>query len=392
MLELLELQARARAIRSQLALEPVTKIELDSDDEEGNSKTIEPSTSKSVNDKSKEEKGSADVKKPEPVVKLPLKNILAQTIKRVDPPPPKQTQSAKPVKLKRNYKKQTIDDATISVTNSESNPIPFKSVEPPSVNDTKVNDDDDRCSSPDVITMDKSPETFFISDSEDEEPPPKKSPEKKEVQVNSPEEVETTLEAQLPEDGELSEKSTRENSTEADCRDTEKSSQPADPEFEPENDNTMNDDVVHLMSDTEIELHHQEDEETPKEIESKTSDKLDEPQKKSVDTHQAMHSDDDVVEINNSSDDDMMNESDKSAGGSAKTSQTWEDRWLSSSKTQNILKTTKFESKVRNSLRTKKSQKATEKKKEENEKAVKEKVSNLEEGSMEQFKTISSSN
>lgn len=33
-LELLELQARARAIRSQLALEPVTKIELDGDEEE----------------------------------------------------------------------------------------------------------------------------------------------------------------------------------------------------------------------------------------------------------------------------------------------------------------------------------------------------------------------
>ncbi|KAL5286588.1 CAAP1 family protein [Megaselia abdita] len=33
-LELLELQARARAIRSQLALEPVTKIEVDSDDDD----------------------------------------------------------------------------------------------------------------------------------------------------------------------------------------------------------------------------------------------------------------------------------------------------------------------------------------------------------------------
>lgn len=34
MLELLELQARARAIRSQLALEPVTKIDLGESDEE----------------------------------------------------------------------------------------------------------------------------------------------------------------------------------------------------------------------------------------------------------------------------------------------------------------------------------------------------------------------
>lgn len=47
-LELVELQARARAIRSQLALEPVKKEALDSDSEvrDGNTKTLKKSVSK----------------------------------------------------------------------------------------------------------------------------------------------------------------------------------------------------------------------------------------------------------------------------------------------------------------------------------------------------------
>lgn len=49
-LELLELQARARAIRSQLSLEPVTKIELDSDSEYGEASTKAlPTATKSKN-------------------------------------------------------------------------------------------------------------------------------------------------------------------------------------------------------------------------------------------------------------------------------------------------------------------------------------------------------
>lgn len=46
-LELLELQARARAIRSQLALEPVTKIELDSDNSGSSSESDVEKTKKS---------------------------------------------------------------------------------------------------------------------------------------------------------------------------------------------------------------------------------------------------------------------------------------------------------------------------------------------------------
>lgn len=392
MLELLELQARARAIRSQLALEPITKIELtddEADEENGEaSEKLKGLPNSSNNSTKQNEEKSPDVtKQPGPVAKAPASVLI---VKRAAPPPPppmvKPTPSAKPMKLKRNYKSQTSDGAASA----------GKEVTPPKV--VKKDDDDDRCSSPDVITMDPDYETFFISDSDDE-PPLKKSPEKREaspekVVAKTPEkevepEKDEVPEQQEPEEGEVTDDEKEE--AKSPSKQAVKSSVENSPLKIAADDNAMvDDDSVHSMSDTEIELHHLEDDEPPSR--EKSVEKPSESPKKPAEIQQSTQSDDDVVEIHNSSDDEMMNESDKSTGESAKPSQTWEERWLSSSKTQNILKTTQLASKVRdNMLKTKKSQKASEKKKAESDKAMKEKLSNMEEGSIEQFKSIQDS-
>lgn len=370
MLELLELQARARAIRSQLALEPVTKIELDSD-EEGKSKSLPTSSDSLVSDKNKEDKRPL-VKKSESSITHSQKNIIAPSVNSLDLSPKPilaPIQSTKPVKLKRNYKKQTLKDVNLPSTKVEVElSLPVATSE-------------DHCSSPDVITMDPSPETFFISDSDDE-PPLKKSPNENEDTL-----IRILKTSKVP-DSDLSVKSTRESSMEAE--NCEREELKVSGEDGKKSLAITDEDVVHLTSDTEIELNLEGGEEVLSNYEKKSEEKPQEAQKTILEARHDIHSDDDVVEINNSSDDDMLNESDKSASGSTNNSQTWEDRWLSSSKTQSILKTTKFESKVRsNMLRTKKSQKSSEKKMEENEK---EKVVTFEEGSMEQFKTISNCN
>lgn len=398
MLELLELQARARAIRSQLALEPVTKIELDSDDDEQENKTNGKEAPTTSNDKKTEKEPQAVVQE-KSVEKIPEKNAaIDRPVRRVAPPPPSPKPTppgsqAKPMKLKRNYKSQTSDGAPSTVTQKE--PTPPKNAEAIKAEEN----DDDRCSSPDVINMDPSPQTFFISDSEDDEPAPKKSPQQKEESpinelVSEPKENEVIEESQQVEEGELSAKSSRENSPEAEKEESGKSSPAPAPDPEQSNDNAMNDDdVVHLMSDTEIDLHHHSDKEDedaqPEEkSEGKQETVIEEPPKKTPERLSSVQSDDDVVEINNSTDDELMNEPMKPADEPS-SSQTWQDRWLSSSKTQSILKTTQLASKVRGKIiKTKKTQKADEKKKAEKDKIMKEKVSSLEEGSMEQFKGI----
>lgn len=366
MLELLELQARARAIRSQLALEPVTKIELDETDEEGDVEKKEvPKEATKSNNKSAEKPKTVAPTEP------PTRRIV------VPPPPPAKAAApvAKPVKLKRNYKSKASDGAAlVNVDIVKKETTPQKTMAP-EFDDDKHEDDDD------VITMDPSPETFFISDSDDE-PPPKKSPKPTPVKEVSKSPERKPEEPKEQEEGEISdnEKSSREATPEA--------TQPLPEDDLPIKDNTHDDDVVHLMSDTEIELHHHSDKE---DNEPPPNEKVVEKVKeKSPETLSAIKSDDDddVVEINNSSDDEMMNELNKSAEDeSAK--QTWEERWLSSSKTQKVLKTTQLARKVRGNIKIKKSQKASAKKNEDNEKAMKEKASNLEEeGSIEQFKTI----
>ncbi|CRL01899.1 CLUMA_CG015082, isoform A [Clunio marinus] len=417
MLELLELQARARAIRSQLALEPVTKIELDSDDEADKTTTVEKSSTSRPSSSSSNSKPEK-LKVANKITESSWKSVTAggsQDKKKIEEPnqssitsvPPliPDEPKSKPVKLKRNYK-------TKSSENSEPTTL-TKEPSPPKANKNEENSltakEDERCSSPEVITMEASPETFFISDSEDEQQANNKSPEK-ETQIEESiekfhEESSAQIDDKEQEEGELPAEDENESqdyspksSDKKDCSESKETS----PDKDRVSNSADDEDVVHLMSDTEIELHHHsekedEDLEVPEkkakltlvELENESMEKDEDLAEKTADVSNSVHSDDDVIEINHSTDDDMMNESEKSAGETSKNQETWEERWLSSAKTQTILKTTQLASKVRgNILKTKKSQKAREKNKIESEKALKEKLSNLEEGSMQQFKVI----
>lgn len=385
MLELLELQARARAIRSQLALEPVAKIELDSEDE---TKEESSKNSNEVGSTSNHHKDKSSVPSESPTIIVKHVESCEHERKVAIPPPtppkiiPVQT---KPLKLKRNYKTQSNDGTAPSTAVSTKEPSPSKTIEPEG--NFPDNGDDD-----DVIRMERSPETFFISDSDDE-PPAKKSPTKKEEPLVE-ESPKTPVDENLneAEEEQKVEQELKENSPEPEPEKGNPQPRGSPSKIE-SNDNATDDDTVHLTSDTEIELHHQSDKEedeveTAAETQEK-SEKLEDLPKKSPEPQSNIQSDDDVVEINNSSDDEIMNDSEKSAGEMSKNLETWEQRWLSSSKTQSILKTTQLASKVRiNMLKTKNTHKATLKQQQESEKAMKEKILNAEEGSMQQFKVL----
>lgn len=95
-LELLELQARARAIRSQLAMEPITKIEVKSDDDE-------ESPEKPVQRKEKEKRSK---KNSEPGKRKSLDQPQTRESNKdeqVEDEAPR-----KKIKIKRNYRQATV--------------------------------------------------------------------------------------------------------------------------------------------------------------------------------------------------------------------------------------------------------------------------------------------
>jgi hypothetical protein len=166
---------------------------------------------------------------------------------------------------------------------------------------------------------------------------------------------------------------------------------PKSPEKAPSVDDD-DDNIVNLMSDTEIDKDsdkEDEDIDTTKKP-SSTSDKSQVEKPKEV-SH-SHESDDDIVEILHSEDEI---DADKSSEN-PETSETWNQRYLRSSAVKNVLKTAKLKSKVRGKLAaTKKSQKESiqKKKNDDKEKAkeFKEKISKLEEGSLEQFQVLKES-
>lgn len=167
-LELLELQARARAIRSQLALEPVTKIELDDSDAEAeNSKEADGNHAAGASSVPPQEKSRQKEKDP----KDSSKQRSAEPSSKVPAP--------RPVRLKRNFrqrqaegyesdenqsigeKEKTVADAEEPQTSVEK-PVekeksPAKEAEPASV----ANDDD-------VVPIIAEPEVLCISSSDSE--------------------------------------------------------------------------------------------------------------------------------------------------------------------------------------------------------------------------------
>lgn len=115
-LELLELQARARAIRSQLALEPVTKIELDDSDEETvnknkNPEPTQPPAEVSTNDKNETQTNVTDAV----TVSVANKETIEPAKSTANNAEQPRVPSSRPIRLKRNFRPRQIDEEEVSV-------------------------------------------------------------------------------------------------------------------------------------------------------------------------------------------------------------------------------------------------------------------------------------
>lgn len=230
-MELLELQARARAIRSQLALEPVTKIEVDSDAEKGDGKKgVLKSTNgttpkehkrkrrRKSSEKSKEveqsqtstSKASKETTRAE--IKTPsITNVKAKS--KED-----ESQTTKPTKMKRNYR---INNQEPEIGVSESENKSRNKESDTAAKDVKT-ETRSRSPTPDVIPIIPEPETLFISDSSEGEHDEKDKKKTTQIEcaksdsVNSTEDkVENTTSRERkitePEEGELIENITDNN-------------------------------------------------------------------------------------------------------------------------------------------------------------------------------------
>lgn len=186
-LELLELQARARAIRSQLAMEPVTKIEIDSDEEEksntsnrkNKSATNSVSSTKEVNNLATVDVQRKRKQKNNKESELSKNNLKpANSKEKADSNESQiaQPQSSKKDKEKANPEKSTSATRRIKlkrptsvasfelITNTEKE----EKAEQKS-SEIKLEVNSSRESSPDVIAMHPSPETVLLSSDSDTE-------------------------------------------------------------------------------------------------------------------------------------------------------------------------------------------------------------------------------
>uniref|UniRef100_A0A1B0C1C2 Dynein axonemal intermediate chain 4 n=2 Tax=Nemorhina TaxID=44051 RepID=A0A1B0C1C2_9MUSC len=102
-LELLELQARARAIRSQLALEPVTKIEVDSDEDISKSGKNNKSVQESLISCNELKRISSGQESQKPLKQIKSNASAVETYK-TNIQLMNQTERRKKIKLKRNYR------------------------------------------------------------------------------------------------------------------------------------------------------------------------------------------------------------------------------------------------------------------------------------------------
>lgn len=173
-LELLELQARARAIRSQLALEPVTKIELDDSDEEAQAvkKDSQPKTFNSAKSNEKLDQPSSS------------NHVSVNVTPQIEEEKSK-LPASRPVRLKRNFRRRQEDEtneaqgekATTNEENSEETSAESKAEE---ATEEKIeeneNEKQDESSVPtandvddEIIPIIPEPEILCISSSDSED-------------------------------------------------------------------------------------------------------------------------------------------------------------------------------------------------------------------------------
>lgn len=176
MLELLELQARARAIRSQLALEPVTKIEVDSDEEKRTQKEKKKSSKRDDQSNKNERKRFSSERESRDSAKLSRTNGLSDS-SNGRPHADKEVEkiTSRKIKLKRNYR--SSENQELDEKNKEKETNGSKKAEKEEeksrereklVGDIKK-EKRSRSPSPDVIPIVAEPETLLIADSSDEE-------------------------------------------------------------------------------------------------------------------------------------------------------------------------------------------------------------------------------
>ncbi|XP_034484292.1 nucleolar protein dao-5 [Drosophila innubila] len=415
-LELLELQARARAIRSQLAMEPITKIEVKSDDDEP-AENKQQEKEKTKDKHSQKTSSQASKRKSSEQTRndiAPKEQLHQQTNGHHanEAPAPK-----KKIKLKRNYRNPT--------KSPEKEPaivaIPAKSK--PEINQEPQKS---RSASPDVIPIQAEPETLLISDSTDDEAPvkPKESVvvESQSTAPPAPEPAPEPAEESEPEEGEVREESetkaesqnqvqTNEQQkppeTETDSATVEtqnpseivqteetvkESEEPssnmesietvAEPEQAQLNipvvdDEDQNDDVISIGGDLEHEMIEELSKVAEEPVVKVKSEKLAEPDEE----------DNDVISLNTSEDEHEKLET--------TSSESWRTRYLKSSKVNQVLAASRLGKRVRDKIKeSKRAQKKHSKGRADvDEKATQQQQqqtfnSKHEDGSMEQYQEL----
>lgn len=376
-LELLELQARARAIRSQLAQEPVTKIELDDDDDDQpppKEATKPPEEKKSSPPKKKEKKSDKKKKKDEPSsIKVANGSSASkpqteeQRKKPRSPIRPPETfevpiSEKLPIRITRNFRKQNKDDD-----------VPEREVQV-TREDGENKKEGSRESSPEVMTIIASPETLCISSSDEEEEQKKSSsindkgdtkepPQESLVPEESPAE---------PEDGEIDEeqekcieKSTIEEPTPA--MENEKSDCKVENEKSPILVGAENSNIN--KSPENSEKPEETVDASPLEQSKEDADVLcvqldddcidlecDEPIEEEETRESSKIGSEEAVEILDSSADEATAED--SASNDAKS---WGERWLESSKVSKVLAASKLSNQVRRKIKLNRKKKEEEK-------------------------------
>ncbi|XP_060652505.1 LOW QUALITY PROTEIN: neurofilament heavy polypeptide [Drosophila nasuta] len=400
-LELLELQARARAIRSQLAMEPITKIEVKSDDEE--EETTKRSSEK---EKSREKRShrsseqSSSKRKSSEQSRREQAQTNGSKPKETTAPAPAPAQ--KKIKIKRNYRTST------KTPEKEVTPVEKTTSQPQKSQDKS---DRSRSASPDVIPIPAEPETLLISDSTDDEATvkPKEPIEQTNVApAPIPEPAPEPAELSEPEEGEVREES--ENETEAEpvkktaeeelpveattvetekpveaaaaeavpveSTDVEKPSTSNQPIVEAEqpqlsssivDDEDQNDDVISIGGDLEHEMIAELAEVTDEPPVKVKPEKLPDPEEE----------DNDVISLNTSEDEhEKLQETN---------SESWRTRYLKSSKVNQVLAASRLGKRVRDKIK--------ESKRNGDEKSSKQSqqqqfTSKHEDGSMEQYQEL----
>ncbi|KAH8257481.1 hypothetical protein KR038_010604 [Drosophila bunnanda] len=425
-LELLELQARARAIRSQLAMEPITKIEVKSDDDDDDHGER---PAKPVHRRTKEKRTAKTTDAGKDASQEKSKAAENDQAQDAESGSKEQPAPRKKIKLKRNYRQSSKSPEKENTVNVSA-PAPA-----PTANKPRSKS---RSASPDVITIQTEPETLLISDSTDDEatnhkpttapepdpnpvlepPAPlvESEPEEGEVRDEPEEPVKTVEPAKMEEPEKAEDPANTEDATKAGdpskTEDSQKNEELEETE-EPQNskdqnkisekepaeeracgkepnppaevkesttatelahidDEDQNDDVISIGGDLEMI------EEMTKDDEPKVSVKS-EKKEKASEAHEEL--DNDVISLDTSEDErDKLQQPD---------SESWRTRYLKSSKVSQVLAASRLGKRVRDKIKkSKRSKNAAGDEQAQAEKQPAPFTSKHEDGSMEQYQEV----